>query len=84
MLINPWGKKSISTPPPNYLKINPKVFAFMVKIYVLFKHKSVGPSGPQCTPQFHAHLWEVKEDGREATTKTSTIEPKLQALGGFV
>lgn len=25
------GKKSISTPPPNYLKINPKVFAFMVK-----------------------------------------------------
>lgn len=59
----------------------------MVKkdLYVFLEcQKSVGPSGPPCPLQFNTHLWEGKEDGGEATTKTSTTDPSPQVLGGSV
>lgn len=55
----------------------------MVKkdLYVFFKcQKSVGPSSPQCPPSSTLTSGKGKEEGGEATTKTSTTDPNPQAL----
>lgn len=47
--------------------------------------KISGSLRPTMSPlQFNTHIWEGKEDGGEATWKTSTTDPNPQAPGGSV